>query len=223
MCGPPHTPTIFLCCWLIKAVLAIKSTLGIHKPRLYVAYYTRTPKPSYHTGFLVVSPGGEPTTLYHVKNIVRPNPATGEGEEIWIFDNKTTRVKTVRLCGLMYIGKASRGISGSDLKSFFESVPLYQHSEWRCHDWVIDAMQVHLFCYTDIDTPQQLSQRLINAKIIDPLPSGSTPGSVWEIGRDYADTNPTVTPTSMFMPTSIVVCDTSGVAIVSSFDDDGDL
>ena len=117
-------------------------SLGGHKRRLYIAYYTRpTLSPGdphrYHSGLLTFRNSKSDATVFH---------ATTSPGSPWQFEAKVIAPRTMRLVCLLYIGKLDHAITDDVLVGLLGThIPVNNiDPNWNCLDWVYDALTVRI-------------------------------------------------------------------------------
>ena len=126
---------------------------GGKKLRFYLAYWRRKESPTnpgkYHVGLLLApkSPNNDLNTvmLYHAINVIDGDTRT----EKWIFEPKKSAPRTIKLAGVMLLGKVPSNFSMETITPILEKVYVPTPEEareknWRCRHWLLDALEVNM-------------------------------------------------------------------------------
>jgi hypothetical protein len=127
---------------------------GGNKLRFYLAYWRRKVSPTnpgkYHVGLILApkNPDNDlnAAMLFHVINLVDGKTCA----EKWIFEPKTSAPRTVKLAGVMLLGKVPSSFSMESITRILEKVYVPTSEEareknWRCRHWLLDALEVNTF------------------------------------------------------------------------------
>ncbi|KAK2463757.1 hypothetical protein APHAL10511_004250 [Amanita phalloides] len=140
-----------------------------NKRRLYIAYYTRPILSArdphrYHSGLLAFRKHphkSDLATIFH---------ATTSPGVPWTFETKHITPRTMRLVGLVYIGKLDHTVTDDILIALLAGNVWVNNADphWNCLDWLYEALMV-----------------LESKNVLDPLPFSAP--KLWKIGAHYTD------------------------------------
>ncbi|KAF8155480.1 hypothetical protein B0H34DRAFT_713450 [Crassisporium funariophilum] len=175
------------------------------KFRLYLGYWQRsatdTNPARYHVGLLLMGkkPGNGPSECrrYHVTNPIDPNTKV----ETWTFDIIITRARSVRLAGVMLLGKVPAEVTPEGIEEILSKVWVPTPEEagkinWRCHHWVAEALE-----------------RLEGEGIIPTLPSPAS--KVHDTGAGFVDVKTAAAGGLQVFRDWLCTCDMTGKEISS--------
>lgn len=125
---------------------------GRTKLRFYLAYLRRKDSPinpvKYHVGLLLApkNPNNDlnAAMLYHATNLIDGDTRVAK----WIFESEKTAPRTIKLAGVMLLGKVPSNFSMETITLILEKVYVPTPEEareknWRCRHWLLDALEVN--------------------------------------------------------------------------------
>jgi hypothetical protein len=121
-----------------------------NKLRFYLMYDKRTPSArqpeKYHVG-LILTPKkpkySERSVIYHAINPIDPITK----QQRWKFDSRDSEPRRATLTGFMLLGKVPPTFAEETITELLRAIRIPDIKEeptWRCHSWVLDALEYTL-------------------------------------------------------------------------------